>query len=1595
MSGVFFLGPQPTFLDPNNQAVHSNATITTSGSSILTGFGAGEVVLIVNLTATPTGTTPTITFTLQQVDPVNQTTVFGSTSSTSSINSISVNVISLQTNGGAVKLSWTVTGAGASFTGLNTSISQRPESPGDLKVGGIAVSSGNPVPISDAGGSLTVDGTVSISTPDRVASGTIAANGQNVTTLALDGVGSFAVQVTGTWAGTIQFEESVDGTNYVSVNARTSNSGVVGVSTTANGVFRVARPGYQFFRCRSSAWTSGTATITIRQAMASGAVILSEALPTGANVIGAVTGSGNFNTVGPGAIGAAVSGNPVRIGLSDGTNTRNVLGDTSGRPIVVGAAASGAAVAGNPVLVGGSDGTNARSLLTATDGTLRVDPTGTTAQPVTDNGGSLTVDGTVTADQGSAAAATAPWAVRQSDGTSFINPALEHVTAGSPHATRLTDGSSFYDARSIRALTNADIVTVEQGAAAAATAPWAIRVSDGTSFVNPALEHISAGSPHATRLTDGSTFYKTNSDTQLPSSLVGGRLDNNIGAWLGSTAPTVGSKTSANSVPVVIASDQGAIPISGTVTATNPSVGTNASAIPTSSTQVGGSDGTNLQAARVFDADTGAGTQFVLGAVLRKSASGGSVEAGTASDPLRTDPTGTTTQPISAASLPLPSGAATEATLALIKAKTDNLDVALSTRAVTGLTDTQLRASAVPISGTITANVGTTNGLALDTTLTSGTQRTKITDGTTDAVVKSGSTAASTADPAVVVAISPNNTVAVTQSGSWANDVSDRASRLVGVVYGSQGQQLKQTVTNFNTQVELSTGATLYDARQIRALTNADVVSAQQSGTWTVTQGTSAAASAPWAVRLSDGAVFYTAPSSAQLPSALVGARLDINNGAWLGSTAPTVGSKTSANSIPVVIASDQGTITVSGTVTATNPSVGTNASAIPTSSTQVGGSDGTNLQAARVFDVDSGAGTQYVLGTILRKSASGGSVEAGTSTDPLRTDPTGTTTQPVSAISLPLPTGAATETTLGTRLADATFTNRINTLGQKTMANSTPVVISSDQSAIPVSGTVTANIGTSGSLALDATLTGGTQRTKITDGTTNAAVKAASTAAVAADPAVVVAISPNNTVAVTQSGSWTNDVSDRAARLVGVVYGSQGQQIKQTATNFNLQAELAVGGTLIDPRSIRALTNVDVVSAQQSGTWTVTSNIGTTNGLALDATLTGGTQTTRITDGTNTATVKAASTAAVAADKAIVVAISPNNSLTVSNPSVSTTGATPPGSATYAGASVTTSAPTYTTGQMSALSLTTAGGLRVDGSGVIQPVSGTITANVGTTNGLALDSTVAASSVVDNAAFTDGVGRVTPSGYIFDEVAGTSLTENDAAAARIDSKRAQIQVIEDGTTRGIRAAVKAPSTAAVSTDPAIVVAVSPNNTIPVSQADSVESTFTAIGLTVTVGNNKSLLSIYNPVGSGVVFKLREFYIRNPRTTAVTGVAGDFRLYRFVSGSAPTGGTSLSAVTHDTNDSLPGGTDIRTGSTISGEESNPLDRIIQSTDEWGPGTLDQEGAQQTIANYLPARSKRDPQIKAFTARPGQGLHMKFATNSSAGEADVIFVFTVQ
>ena len=81
----------------------------------------------------------------------------------------------------------------------------------------------------------------------------------------VDDADHFAVQLSGTWVGTVSFEATIDGTNWVSaawINS-TSTSNTTGVvSATANGIFFHETVFAPQFRVRFSAYTSGTATVT-------------------------------------------------------------------------------------------------------------------------------------------------------------------------------------------------------------------------------------------------------------------------------------------------------------------------------------------------------------------------------------------------------------------------------------------------------------------------------------------------------------------------------------------------------------------------------------------------------------------------------------------------------------------------------------------------------------------------------------------------------------------------------------------------------------------------------------------------------------------------------------------------------------------------------------------------------------------------------------------------------------------------------------------------------------------------------------------------------------------------------------------------------------------------------------------------------------------------------------------------------------------------------------------------------------------------------------------------------------------------------------
>lgn len=114
------------------------------------------------------------------------------------------------------------------------------------------------------------------------------------------------------------------------------------------------------------------------------------------------------------------------------------------------------------------------------------------------------------------------------------------------------------------------------------------------------------------------------------------------------------------------------VPVSGTVTA-NAGTGT-FTTDPTdrAARDMGKVDVALLDQYAPEDMDSGAGTVNALPVILKASAAG-SAALGTTAAPLRNDPTGTTAQPITAASLPLPTGAATETTLAGIKTGTDKI----------------------------------------------------------------------------------------------------------------------------------------------------------------------------------------------------------------------------------------------------------------------------------------------------------------------------------------------------------------------------------------------------------------------------------------------------------------------------------------------------------------------------------------------------------------------------------------------------------------------------------------------------------------------------------------------------------------------------------------------------------------------------------------------------------------------------------------------------------------------------------------------------------------------------------------------------------
>lgn len=145
---------------------------------------------------------------------------------------------------------------------------------------------------------------VSVKQPDltSIAQSLSMTSATNAITLNL-GTGQETVylQITGaTWTGTIIFEGNVDGSNWFSVPGVVPTTGAAVTTTTANGQWQISVAGLASVRIRVSSTGTNSATVSVQGSMGSGVVSLANSLPTGSNVIGAVTGSGSF-TVQPNA----------------------------------------------------------------------------------------------------------------------------------------------------------------------------------------------------------------------------------------------------------------------------------------------------------------------------------------------------------------------------------------------------------------------------------------------------------------------------------------------------------------------------------------------------------------------------------------------------------------------------------------------------------------------------------------------------------------------------------------------------------------------------------------------------------------------------------------------------------------------------------------------------------------------------------------------------------------------------------------------------------------------------------------------------------------------------------------------------------------------------------------------------------------------------------------------------------------------------------------------------------------------------------------------------------------------------------------------
>ena len=687
----------------------------------------------------------------------------------------------------------------------------------------------------------------------------------------------------------------------------------------------------------------------------------------------------------------------------------------------------------------------------------------------------------------------------------------------------------------------------------------------------------------------------------------------------------------------------------------------------------------------------------------------------------------------------------------------------------------------VPVSGTLTANIGTTGGLALDSSING-------------ILLSQGSTTSGQKGPLVQGAVT---TAAPSYTTSQTSPLSLTTAGALRIDGSAVVQPISGTVTsNIGTTGGLALDATLAKLTIAQSTALGSNTQALIGGSVTTSSPTYTTGNInPFSLTTS-GALRIDGSGSTQPISGTVTANIGTTNGLALDATlakltiaqSAALGSNTQAligGSVTTAAPSyttgniNPLSLTTSGALRVDGSGIvqpvsqngtwtvqpGNTANTTPWLITINQGGNSATVTASNALKVDGSAVTQPVSGTVTANIGTTNGLALDTSVNGLLLSQGSTTSgQKGSLIQGAVTTAAPSYTTAQTSPLSLTTAGALRVDGSSATQ--------------PISGTITANIGTTGGIALDATLAKLTiaQSTALGSNTLALIGGSVTTAAPSYTTGNI------NPLSLTTTGSLRVDGSGVTQPVSGTIAATQSGtwtvQPGNTANTTPWLATISQGGNSANVTASNAL-KVDGSAVTQPVSGTITANIGTTNGLALDATL-------------------------------AKLTIAQSTSL---------------GSNTQAliGGSVTTSSPTYTTGNINPLSLTTSGALRIDGSGAIQPVSqsgtwtvqpgntanttpwlttisqggnsatvtasnalkvdgsavtqpvsGTITANIGTTNGLALDSSVNG-ILLSQGSTTSGQkgsliqGAVTTSAPSYTTAQTSPLSLTTAGALRVD----------------------------------------------------------------------------------------------------------------------------------------------------------------------------------------------------------------------------------